>query len=213
MPPNVPASPDIWAILSSIGTLTSGLGTLGLLFFAFAGLRQWRAQLIGTSKYEIARKLAHLTVKLQDELTVARNSITMSYEWASRVRPEGETQREAQLQDEYYARRARFKPVAETMQNIQSAGWEAEILLGSDVRERISGLVEVLNDFGWSFEQHFRDEFEVARSPRGGGAYVDHEERRVRRRKVYGGGDNDSVALDMERASRQMLTYLQKYIK
>lgn len=214
MPPTADptTAADIWAILSSIGTLLAGIGTVGLMFLAVGGLRQWRAQLVGTSRYEIARKLAHFAVRWRSEMAQARSPLTLGHESMNRQRGSGESPEEAQIHDEYYARSERLKPVFDTMRNLESAGWEAEVILGPVVRQQIAEIEKVVTDYAWTMAYYFEDRLSALHNPREQLTPAQEEEAKISYRKVYGGGTNDPLAADINRAVDGLLTYLRQFI-
>jgi hypothetical protein len=212
MPPDA-TQPDIWAILSSVGTFTAGLGTIALSVLAFFGVKQWRAQMTGTSKYELARQLGHLAVRFQDELRQARGAMTFYYESEDRPREENESRQLANVLDESFARRKRLKPVRETLQQMQAVGWEAEVILGSEVREHIEGFQRIISRLALSTHVYFESRL---RSARGEETLQTDEERKIFQgawKDVYGGGSGDELAAEAKVATEALLRYLQQYIK
>ena len=60
------------------------------------GLRHWRSELIGKTKFDIARKMMGLAYKFRDEFAAARRPAFPGYS-AGRIRQEGETQEQRAL--------------------------------------------------------------------------------------------------------------------
>ena len=145
-------SPEQW---SALGTMLTGWATVALVFVAFLGLRQWHAQLTGTSKYEIARRLALLGLQFRDEFIKARNPFTFAHESADRLRKESETKTEAQTNDEYYARRKRLAPLNETLTKMRATSWEAEIILDEDIQKYISPFEAIFGELYSAIEMYF----------------------------------------------------------
>lgn len=216
---------SIWSFLTSIstdewsafGTVITGLATVVLVITAFLGVRQWRIQLTGTNKYDIARRLALLGLQFRDEFSQARSPLTFAQESADRSRREGETRDEAQINDEYYARRMRLKTPTETLQKMRATAWEAEILLGKDAQELVGPFEEALQDLISAIEMHFYYRHEdLKRSRTGIIIELPDDEKKKRNefwRIVYRGGENDELSLKVNEATQYLKTYLQTFIK
>jgi hypothetical protein len=69
-------SQDVVNIVTVIGNVVVGLSAVVVAIVAVIGLRQWRVELTGRTKFELARKIALLAYQFRDELHAARNPFT-----------------------------------------------------------------------------------------------------------------------------------------
>ena len=127
-------------LVSFLKDILIGLSALTAAIIGIIGLRQWRAELKGKTKFETARKLALLSFEFRDKFKSARAPLTFASESAQRQKGDNETPEEAQLLDEYFAREKRLKPLQETLKKLNIANWEAEIILNEN------NLIQSLND-------------------------------------------------------------------
>ena len=87
-------------LISILSNAFIGLSALAVAVIGFVGLRQWRAELTGKTKFDIARKLAILAFQYRDEYKRARNPFTFPGEWSERQKGENEAADEANVLDE-----------------------------------------------------------------------------------------------------------------
>ena len=120
------------------------------------GLRQWRRELIGKTKFEIAHKIALLALQAQNEFSKARNPLTLGYESAERPKHDNETPEIKDVRDEHFARIMRLKPLSETLTKLEEASWEAELLLDGDIEASVEPLSTGYKKLYASIQSHFR---------------------------------------------------------
>jgi len=116
-------------LTSTVSDIAVGLSALVVALVAFIGLRTWRKELTGKAKFEVARNVMSLALKLNAGFKAARDIFTFSGEYVGRSRQENESSGVSEVLDEWYARSNRLKPLQENLIKIQEASWEAEILL------------------------------------------------------------------------------------
>jgi hypothetical protein len=202
---------ELWSDLSALGTLISGIATCFLFVVAIIGINQWREQLKGTNRYNIARQLALLAFQFKDDFDRARFPLTYSQESAGRPRQENETRQEADAKDEYYARAARLQSLHETYQKMRVANWEAELTLGKELAKYMAPLVKEYSDYRTAFDRHFWLRLNDVRRPPEVEFNPDEiREREELRRKVYFSiGDNDPL----NEPVKSLVEYLQKSLR
>jgi hypothetical protein len=125
-------------LTSMVSDIVVGLSALFVALVAFKGLQTWRRELTGKAKFEIARSLMSLALKLSAGFKASRDIFTFSGESTDRSRQENESSNVSQVLDEWYARSNRLKPLHENLIKIQEASWEAEILLEENASRLIS---------------------------------------------------------------------------
>jgi len=115
--------------------LTTIVSNISLAIAAIVGvisLWQWRGELVGKAKFEVARKITLLTLQFRDDYKNATFGPTYPEEWAERKLGDNEKPDESQILNERFARRRRFQSLQETFRKFIATGWEAEIVLGGE---------------------------------------------------------------------------------
>ena len=202
---------------SAFGTGLTAWATVALAIAAFFGLRQWRTQLTGTSKYEIARRLALLGLQFRDECIRARSPGTFRYEYIDRPKDENESSEETRKNDEYYARRKRLVPLAETLNKMKTTSWEAEIILGNDVKRLVTPFEDILGELNLAIDKHFHYQQEYA-DMNFGKDLPDISEEEIRKRQklwrtVYSSSKDDELNQELDEVTESLKQYLQTFIK
>lgn len=113
---------------------------------AWFGLRQWRRETVGRSRYELARRLALLAFRFRQQVNDFRNPFTFAGESADRTLSDDETPDQTLQRNEEYAKWSRLKPTNETILELREATWEANMLLGRDIDSAVSPLFDVYSD-------------------------------------------------------------------
>jgi hypothetical protein len=129
---------QLFSIIGNVSQLLVSLAAIA----GIIGYWKWRVELVGKTKFDIARKILNLAYESRKEVLVARNIITSSYESRDRQKAEGEDREIAQILDEFYARQKRLKRLDEINQELFQCEWEAEVFLNHD----ISTMVQLLQN-------------------------------------------------------------------
>jgi len=179
-------------LISILSNACVGLSALTVAIIGIIGLRQWRAELKGKTKFEIARKMALLLFQYRDEYKRARNPFTFLGESAERKKDDAETQGEVQLLDEYYARRNRLVPLQETLRKLYEVSWEAEVVLDKEIGKFIQPIEDSFKELFTSIEAYFQTQYNQLK--RGGGP--EEEWLKPHYKRIYGIDDESSEAID-----------------
>ncbi len=131
------------------------LAALIAAIVAFRGVKQWRKELTGKAKFEIARKMALLGFQFQERFRQARGPITFAGESAERIKSEDETPQERVALDEHFARQARLRPLGEILEELRSVNWEAKIILRQDFQEEIKPLEKSFRELFATVQSYF----------------------------------------------------------
>jgi len=131
------------AAISMMSDIVIGVCALVVAIIAFLGLRTWRKELTGRAKFDVARSVMLLCLKLTAGFEAARNPFTFSTEYASRLRQENESSSVSQVLDEWYARANHLRSLQEDLIEIQEAAWEAEILFEEDSGKEVSEAIRI----------------------------------------------------------------------
>ena len=177
-----------------------------------AGLWQWRKELIGRSKFEIATKMMLLSLQFRDEFNFARGMATFKGEAADREKQDDEAREESQVLDEYYARIKRFHKVQGTLQKLSQAGWEAEVLLSDQDTKLVKPFEDLVKQLYISIEIYFSEQNRMSKSkmpmPQDDSGYLmRHHE------VIYTRGADDELSKKVDEAVTTLKKQLKKYIK
>jgi len=113
---------------------------------AIFGINTWRRELGGKTKFEICRQIMKLIYKIQADYQSATSPLTSSGEAVDRPKQDKETDKEAQVLNEHYARQQRLGPLIEDVNKLVEASWEAKIILGSNVAKIVEAAHKRLKD-------------------------------------------------------------------
>ena len=198
------------SIASDIAVGVSALIVAGVAFF---GVRKWRKELTGKAKFDVARNVMLLGLKLNAYFEWARNPFTYSGESTGRSRQENESSNVSQVLDEWYARGNRLKPIQEDLVKIQEASWEAEILLGEDSSKRISEAIEVYNHSYGELSSAIYSYFEERhREVTSSAANIDHNWLKELHQIIYSRTEDD-FAKTIDEATAELKSALKAYVK
>jgi len=175
--------------------------------FGIVGLWQWRTELVGKTKFEVARKIMVLALQFRDEYERARSFVTYSGESAERKKDDGETQNESRILDEYYAHLQRLIPLQDTLRKFYEASWEAEVIL-SDKDARLVQLFEKLSiDLHVTIGMFFDAQLDREKNS----VEVEFQEMKKWKHIIYGRRDDEFSKL-ADDAANTVKKQLKKYI-
>jgi hypothetical protein len=125
------------SLASAISSCVTAITVIAATIIAYCGLRQWRAELTGKSRIELARKIALLGIRFKAAFEYARNPSTFAHESEARPREPDEDPERSGILDSRFARLGRLEPPREIRQDLEQASWEADVILGDDLAEFI----------------------------------------------------------------------------
>jgi len=180
--------------------------------FGVTGLWQWRKELIGKSKFEVATKMTLLALQFRDEFNFARGMATFKGESADREKQDDEAREESHVLDEYYARIKRFQKVQGTLQKLSQAGWEAEVLLSDQDVKLVKPFEDLVKQLYISIEIYFSEQHRMSKnkmpvSQDDSGYLMSHHE------VIYSRGADDESSKKVDEAVNTLKKQLKKYIK
>lgn len=202
--------PWLTELISVLSNALVGLSALAVAIIGLIGLRQWRAELTGKTKFDIARKMAILAFQYRDEYKRARNPFTFSGESSERQKAENETADETNILDEYFARKKRIAPLQETLRQLYEASWEAEILLDKNISKAISPLEDSFKELFASMETYFHTRYNQAKHKQG---YDNTEGVLQNHFKIVYGTADDEISKIIDVATNALVGKLKSYIK
>src|SRR5690606_35601533 len=80
---------------------------------------------------------------------------------------ENETADEANILDEYFARKKRLSPLQEILRQMYEASWEAEVLLDKNISKLIAPLEESFKELFASIEAYFHTRYNQTKHKQG----------------------------------------------
>jgi hypothetical protein len=175
-----------------------------------AGLWQWRNELIGRSRFEVARRIMMLGFRFRDIYAQARNPITWPGEYDGRVKQQNEKPDEVHIRDEYYAHFNRLKPLFELTDKLQEVMWEASLLLDQGDETAANHLLDAAVELRQAIDRHFYAQLEMVRHPNI--AVVNYEQDLDLTKVVYGMAD-DKYNKRIDATIEQMKARFKKYIR
>lgn len=198
-------------LISVLSEIVVGICAVVAIIAGIFGFKKWRTELVAKAKLEVARKVAVLAQKFEDEFGFARSAIILPGECAERPKGKDEKSWEASLYDEYFARANRLETVGETWRSLRQARWEAEVTLDEGVGELIDHIEKPLVELYSALPEYFKMHLEKA-----GG----HQEKPgwdsnryvSLNRIVYAGGD-DEFGKSVDAVVNALLEELKRYTK
>jgi hypothetical protein len=153
-------------LVSLLSDIAIGVSAAIVASLAAFGLRTWRRELTGKAKFNVAHSVMLLSFKLKDDFQWATSVWTDSAESVGRVPKENESPSESRVLNEWYARQRRLQPLVEELQKLQTAGWEAEILLDEDSKKSVSEAIKIFRhgygELASAIESYFEETYKEA---------------------------------------------------
>jgi len=199
-------------LASIVSDAVVGVSAVAVAIAAWLGLRKWREELAGKTKFEVARKVMSPGRKLQQDFESARNPFTGPWESAGRVRSQDEPWDVSLVLNEWYARQHRLRPVIEDLQKLQEAIWEAQTILSEDSGKQLSDAFKTYQTKWAELSSAIDSYFEVRRDEAvSGHKYHDQDWLKELKKEIYSRVDDD-FAKQTEGATDQLASALKPYI-
>ncbi|KSU83411.1 hypothetical protein GA0061096_2666 [Fictibacillus enclensis] len=185
---------NFWHALGENSDQIVALATLGTAYLAYRGVNIWRKQLIGKSRYEIAKSLLIAVYEVRDAFMDVRNPLVYQFEY-----PENKTITQGpltgNLKDEHkyegsvYVYQNRFKGLNEAFIKLERLNLEAQVEWGPDYQYVIRPLRQCKTVLNLSI----RDYLESLKDP----FYLKEIEKKKRdlREMMYYSGENSKYDL------------------
>ena len=200
-------------MVSMAGDIIVALSAAFVAAMAFLGLNRWRKELGGKAKFELARNIMLLSLKVEANFQWARNPGNVAWESTERKRKDNESQEEAQLLDQWYARVRRLQPLSENLQRLQELGWEAEVLLAAESGKQVSEAIKVFREcwagLSTAIEEYFAERHgEIVKRT----DFRDQDWLKELRKEIYGTKD-DEISEKVSGAKELLANTLRVYVK
>ncbi|MFH0828569.1 MAG: hypothetical protein V1907_00080 [Candidatus Kerfeldbacteria bacterium] len=143
---------DFTPSLADIRDLVSSITTGLVAIIAIKGYGQWRQQIMGKSRYEVASALLTKIYKMQNEISFVRQPFVPIEEYPSKM--------SENASPEVYARSKRFSKLSNTFAEFEGKLFQARAVLGQtnlydveNLRKHIQSLFKAL----WMYVHLFED--------------------------------------------------------
>jgi len=177
------------------------------------GLRTWKKELTGRAKFELSRNVMLLAFKLKAGFQWATSPATFSEEFVDRPRGENESQAESRVLNEWHARHRRLKPLVEDLQKLQTAGWEAKILLDEDSGKSVSEAIGIFRrnyaELATAIDSYFEVTYKEARETSDN---IDQDSLKKLKKIIYSASDANLLK-QIDEATAQLASTLKAYVK
>jgi len=200
-------------VVSIVGDVVVSISAAAVALTAFYGLRAWRRELTGRSRFQTARSVMQLAYKLKADFAWARNPVTTSGEYTDRQRRDDESKDESDVRDLWFARNKRLMPLAETVAKLQEAGWQANVIMSESSASQVSEAIQTFIKSWAELSSAVYDFFEVRiDEARSGEMYRDQDWLRGLRHVLFSSG-NDSFSQQIDGAIEQLSSALKPHIR
>lgn len=176
--------------------------------FTAIGVTQWRSEMKGRARFEIAREIVGLINQFCDQYTRTRQAPIFFQEYSSRDKREEEGQEEARYRDELYARDRRVQILYETLIKLRKTSWQAEIVFTKEFGEHLEPFRRAYKDLRKAVDVYCSTYLERAME----GALPDITEIRLleEHRRVIYGDEEDEYSQRIANAVDEFVAYLKK---
>jgi hypothetical protein len=200
-------------LVSLVSDIAIGVAAAIVAVVGLVGLRTWKEELTGRAKFEVSRNVMLLAFKLKAGFGWATSPFTSSGEFVDRPHGENESQAETTVLDEWHARHRRLKPLVEDLQKLQTAGWEAEILLDEDSRKSVSEAIEIFRRNYAELATAIESYFEVSYKEANGTSVNTDRDWLEKLRKIIYSMPGSSLLEQIDEATAQLASTLKAYVK
>jgi len=174
-------------------------------------LRQWRAELKGNARFELARRMVLLAFEFRERFHFVRNPFTFSSEYEDR--PDRDASEEVGgLSDRQYAVQKRFTPLAETTMELSRCLWEARIVLDRKVANKVEPLEQSFLELKRAIRLDFGLQEMMANVPAFSLDEKDMAEVKARQKILYYQGEGDELDKLVNEAVDALVEHLERYV-
>lgn len=191
-------------ISNTIQNIAIAVSSIGLFVLAIIELKKWRAELLGKSEYEIAKKCYIAGSIFKNEIEATRSHFISTSEWQGRKKEESEKPTDTSIENEAYAYMQRYNKVREAYSTLKMVSYEAEAHFGKEVLRYFEDLEILGVELHNSIQLLFLCKLEGA----------PNENRKKYEAVVYGGKTNpDEYGDKLKRMFDEFTDYFGKYIR
>jgi hypothetical protein len=195
-------------LIQFLSTIAVGSSAVVVAIVAIIGLAQWKKELTGKAKFEVAKNLAQNGYQYVDQIMYVRNPVIFAQESIGREREEDESLSVSTFLDERYARLKRLEDVHKTLIALNTLGWEAEILFNKNMTQFIAPFGKEYRELNAAIKYYFNAQIERAKAE---GHIPDLDVLSKRDYDIIYGG-NEAFSISVDNALEKLLTELRQYI-
>jgi hypothetical protein len=154
---------DSWGgVVSTLQAIAVGGAAVATALAARKGLKTWAEQLHGSTRYEVARRLARATYKLRDAMAFSRSPLVEAAEFPSGYSDRGNAAENAQAWQHVFS--ARMRPVLEAAREFDAEALEAEAIWGSSAASACKAMMRVVRELQVSMQAFVEDQSQAGRN-------------------------------------------------
>jgi hypothetical protein len=199
--------------ISLVSDIVVAISAIIVAILAFWGLNKWRREISGKAKFDLVRQIMRNNSEFENNFLGARNPFTHGGELVGRERKEGESSRETEIMNEWYARFNRLKVVSESLVKLQELGWEAESLLDIESSKQVTETIKIYRNAYASLITSINSYFETRRREiTTNNMYRDQEWLTKLHKEIYG-LENDERSKEITAAKEKLANVLKKYVR
>ncbi|PKG38490.1 hypothetical protein [Psychromonas sp. Urea-02u-13] len=195
-------------IITAIKDVFLAFAAITTASVALLGLKSWKRELKGKAEFEVARSLLKETYRVRDQLSYARNPMTLAHEFPDGYNPlPGKYDAKASAEAHGYAFTNRWKPVVEAVQTYEVVLLEAEAIWGDKIKTKCTELRRCCLQMNRSMKKIVDD---IASDGR---KFEGYEHITEKARDDVWSMDDDELSLKIQSAVKEIEDYLRPHIK
>jgi hypothetical protein len=178
-------------IVSSVANTLTALAALATAWIAFAGLRTWRAEMIGRRKADLAEEVLAGFYRVQSILTYVRSQASYSGEAKDRLGRESEEVELRRTLDAYYIPVARINENSNYLSEFFALKHRFKAVFGGDASNEFNNIERVIRNVRSASDRLTM----AARQHSGSTAYSDRDQKIQAEREgvIYSCGEDDPI--------------------
>lgn len=147
-------------MIDELSGLVGSMAAVGGVWVAWAGLRTWRSQLLGTAEYELARRILRCAFSVRDQILAVRSPFISPGEMVAALKAAGVDFNpeavgfDSKTEGLVYAQR--WDALARSRSELSVALLEGEVLWGAEVRKPERALSECIGELYSAVMMHVR---------------------------------------------------------
>lgn len=186
--------------IETLASILASIATVILAVTAIWALGQWRRELNGRAKVELARKVIHLSLKFNSAFEYVRFFATTEDEYIGRPRPDKpETPDEKHMRDQRYALFQRLEKSRQLLVELQECSWEAEAVFDESLDKFLEPYFKASREVQVAIIAAYSENIK-------GQSMKDYTE------IIYSSG-NDEIAQSVKAATDKLKTHMKRYLK
>lgn len=151
-------------IISLSSDILVGISAIIVGCIGIIGLKQWKAELTGRSKFEIARKVSVLVVQFREKFHKSRSRDFIMTDPGKYYDENGESDDAWFTLAEYSNQSKKVQTLRDILDKLYETNWELEVLTGINLNKYFTDLEEYYHDLYFSVQTYYEIEIKRKRS-------------------------------------------------